>query len=251
MKKIKRIIAAVTAVSVIALGSISASATTADDVVAAARSAGILETYVMQLDNFLRANSFNSNQYDMMIEGLGNVRNISIDVIHQYFPDVESVDDFFYGGGSSDDSNTDPTDSGSSDNKNDSKKDNSSKNNTSDKNLTKDEKTIQDMAGQIVDKMSNKQMLDAIDEIIQTGKKVGLDITVEQLGEKSYTMTVKDKDGNVKLVAPIGKLVSTTGVQSPQSDSRFPEVAAVCASVLALGSAGAWLIGKKNRAAEE
>lgn len=232
-KTFKRIIAAVSAVSVIAFGGISASATTADDVIAAARGAGILDTYVAQLENFLRANDFTSNQYDMMIDGLGNIRNISMDVVHQYFPDVESIDEFFGGGGSSGDT-ADDSDS-----------DNTSP--TTKPNLSKDEQTIQDMAQQIQDNMTNEQMLQAIQEVIDTGKKIGLDITVEQTGDKSFTMTVKDKDGNVKLVAPIGKLVSTTGVEAQQQDGSFVTVAAICASVLAAGGIGAYILSRKNR----
>lgn len=228
-KTFKRIIAAVSAVSVIAFGGISASATTADDVIAAARGAGILDTYVAQLENFLRANDFTSNQYDMMIDGLGNIRNISIDVVRQYFPDAESIDEFFVGGGSSDDSDSDNTSP------------------TTKPNLSKDEQTIQDMAQQIQDNMTNDQMLQAIQEVIDTGKKIGLDITVEQTGDKSFTMTVKDKDGNVKLVAPIGKLVSTTGVEAQQQDGNFVTVAAICASVLAAGGIGAYILSRKNR----
>ncbi len=228
-KTFKRIIAAVSAVSVIAFGGISASATTADDVIAAARGAGILDTYVAQLENFLRANDFTSNQYDMMIDGLGNIRNISIDVVRQYFPDAESIDEFFVGGGSSDDSDSDNTSP------------------TTKPNLSKDEQTIQDMAQQIQDNMTNDQMLQAIQEVIDTGKKIGLDITVEQTGDKSFTMTVKDKDGNVKLVAPIGKLVSTTGVEAQQQDGSFVTVAAICASVLAAGGIGAYILSRKNR----
>lgn len=227
-KSFKRIIAAISAVSVIAFGGISASATTADDVIAAARGAGILETYVAQLENFLRANSFNSNQYDMMIDGLANIRSISMDVVRQYFPDAESIDEFFVGyegGDSTDDSDT----------------------STTKPNLTKDEQTIQDMAQQIQDNMTNEQMLQAIQEVIDTGKKIGLDITVEQTGDKSFTMTVKDKDGNVKLVAPIGKLVSTTGVEAQQQDGSFVTVAVICASVLAAGGIGAYALSRKNR----
>lgn len=230
-KSFKRVIAAISAVTVMAFGGISASATTADDVVAAARGAGILDTYVAQLENFLRANEFTSNQYDMMIDGLANIRNISMDVVRQYFPDAQSIDEFFegYDGGSSDDSDSDNTSPTTKPNK-----------------LNKDEQTIQDLAEQIQDNMTNEQMLDAIQEVIDTGKKIGLDVTVEQTGDKSFTMTVKDKDGNVKLVAPIGKLVSTTGVEAQQQDGSFVTVAAICASVLAAGGIGAWILSRKN-----
>lgn len=66
-KSFKRAVAAVSAVSVIAFGGLSASAATKEDVIAAARSAGFLEVYVQQLSNFLASNNFSSDQYDIMI----------------------------------------------------------------------------------------------------------------------------------------------------------------------------------------
>lgn len=235
--KLKGIIAAVTAVSAIAFGSVSVSATTADDVIAAARGAGILDTYVAQLENFLLVNKFNSNQYDMMIDGLANIRNISLEVAQQYFPDVKSIDEFF-GGGSSSENTSDPTN-------------NSSGNSTNIDKLDKNERPIKDLAEDIQQNMSADQMLDAINEVIKTGKNIGLDITVEQTGEKSFLLTAKDKDGVVKLVMPIGKLVSTTGIEAESDkDNGFMTVAAVCAAVTASAGIGAYALSKKNKAGE-
>lgn len=236
-KKLKSIIAAVTAVSAIAFGNISVSATTADDVIAAARGAGILDTYVAQLENFLLVNKFNSDQYDMMIDGLANIRNISLEVAQQYFPDVKSIDEFF-GGGSSSENTSDPTN-------------NSSGNSTTIDKLDKNERPIKDLAEDIQQNMSADQMLDAINEVIKTGKNIGLDITVEQTGEKSFLLTAKDKDGVVKLVMPIGKLVSTTGIEAESDkDNGFMTVAAVCAAVTASAGIGAYALSKKNKTGE-
>lgn len=240
--KLKGIIAAITAVSAIAFGSVSVSATTADDVIAAARGAGILDTYVAQLENFLLVNKFNSDQYDMMIDGLANIRSISLDVVRQYFPDVQSIDDFFGSGSSSGNGDT-PTDSSS----------NASSGNTPvvDK-LDKNEKPLKDLAEDIQQNMSTEQMLDAINEVIETGKKIGLDITVEQTGEKSFLLTAKDKDGVVKLVMPIGKLVSTTGIEAESDkDNGFMTVAAICAAVTASAGIGAYALSRKNKTGEQ
>lgn len=242
-KKIKRFIAAVTAITAVAFGGISASATTADDVIAAARGAGILETYVAQLENFLRANNYTSDQYDKMIGGIGNIRNISLSVIQAYFPEVQSVEEFFGGGGSSNNGS-----------------DSSSNNGDVVDKLDKNEQPIKNKAEEIVENMTPEQMLEAIDEIIKTGKEIGLDVTVEQTGEKSYILTAKDKDGNVKLVMPIGKLVSRTGIELPDaatlgslsdySDNGFLTVSVVCASVIAVGGIGAWILSRKNKIGE-
>lgn len=235
-KSFKSIIAALSAVSVLSFGGITASATTADDVVAAARGAGIRSDYVIQLENFLYANDFNSNQYDMMIEGLGGIRNISIDVIKRYLPEVESIDDLF-GGGSSGGSDENSGENQSSE-ENDS---------TYDDLPEKDKEKLNEITDKIEENMTNEQMLDVIQQVIDTGKKLGLDVTVEQNGEKNFTMTVKDKDGNIKLVAPIGKVVSKTGAEAGESGTDFAGVAAVSASVLAAGCIGAWVLGRKNR----
>ncbi|MCM1225908.1 MAG: hypothetical protein NC320_00585 [Clostridium sp.] len=238
--KLKSIIAAITAVSAIAFGSVSVSATTADDVIAAARGAGILDTYVAQLENFLLVNKFNSDQYDMMIDGLANIRNISLDVARQYFPDVQSIDDFFGGGSSSEEPATDSSSNGSSGNTP-----------AVDK-LDKNEKPLKDLAEDIQQNMSADQMLDAINEVIETGKNIGLDITVEQTGEKSFLLTAKDKDGVVKLVMPIGKLVSTTGVEAESGkDNGFMTVAAICAAVTASAGIGAYALSRKNKNGEQ
>jgi hypothetical protein len=254
-KNIKKIFAAFSAVSVIAFGGITASATTAEDVVAAARGAGIRETYVQTLANFLRANKFNSNQYDMMIEGIGNIRNTNLELIQKYFPEIDSYDDI-YGGGSSDSSSADKNDSdkpskpGSSSNSNSNSSSKPSAGTSSD-NLTKDEQTIQDLADDIEDKLTHEEMLESINQVISTGKDLGLDITVEQNAEKSFTITVKDKEGNIKLVTPVGKIVSKTGVENNQNDGDFVTVAALCASLLAVGGIGAWVLGRKNDKIEE
>ena len=47
--------------------------------------------------------------------------------------------------------------------------------------------------------------------------------------------------------------MATTGAEAEvdESDLGFESVAALCASVLAAGGIGAWLLGRKNRKAGE
>ncbi len=66
-RTIKRLLAAVSAVSVLTFSGLSVSAATAEDVIGAARAAGFLEVYIQQLDNFLKTHSYTSAQYDMML----------------------------------------------------------------------------------------------------------------------------------------------------------------------------------------
>ncbi len=254
-KNIKSIITAISTASLIAFGGITASATTADDVIAAARGAGIRETYVQTLANFLRSNKFSSSQYDTMISGIGNIRNTNLDLIKKYFPEIDSYDDI-YGTGSSSSSEENKNDSNSSSNSSGNDKPSGNKNEnkpqTPSGTLTKDEQTIQDLAEKIEDKVTSEEMLDSINQIISTGKDLGLDITVEQNGEKNFTITVKDKEGNVKLVTPVGKLVSKTGVENKSdNENDLASVVALSASLLTAGSIGAWVLGRKNNKIEE
>lgn len=227
-KRFKRAVAAISAVSVLAFGGLTASAATKDDVIAAARSAGFLEVYVQQLSNFLASNNFSSDQYDIMIGALGNIESYGDEIALQYFG--KTLDEMR---GQAEEAD---------------------KNNQTNKDKNKlDKPTSDSWAAQIVDKMTNEQLINSLNEIVNTGKQLGLDITVEQNGDKNFIMTVKDSNGNVQLVTPIGKVVATTGVEVEQADSSlgFESVAALCASVLAAGGIGAWLLGRKNKKAGE
>lgn len=227
-KRFKRAVAAISAVSVLAFGGLSASAATKDDVIAAARSAGFLEVYVQQLSNFLASNNFSSDQYDIMIGALGNIESYGDEIALQYFGKTH---DEMRG-----------------------QAEEADKNNQTNKDKNKlDKPTSDSWAAQIVDKMTNEQLINSLNEIVNTGKQLGLDITVEQKGDKNFIMTVKDSNGNIQLVTPIGKVVATTGVEVEQAESGlgFESVAALCASVLAAGGIGAWLLGRKNKKAGE
>lgn len=228
-KSFKRAVAAVSAVSVIAFGGLSASAATKEDVIAAARSAGFLEVYVQQLSNFLASNNFSSDQYDIMIGALGNIESYGDEIALQYFG--KTLDEMR---GQAEEEADKKNESNKGDNK-------------------FDVPASDSWAAQVVDKMTNDQLIKSLNEIVNTGKQLGLDITVEQNGDKNFIMTVKDSKGNVQLVTPIGKVVATTGAEAEvdESDLGIESVAALCASVLAAGGIGAWLLGRKNRKAGE
>lgn len=188
-RSFKKIIAAVSAVSVIAFSGVSASAATYDDVIGAAYAAGISDEYVQMLAGFLKTHDFTSDQYDMMIGSIANIEGIGDDIIKQYTGGL-TLDDLRGGSGA-----------GSSD----------SDNKTNNK--------IDDQWTSIIkDNMTSDQMLDAINEMVEAGKKMGYDVTVDKKGDKNFMVTVKDKNGNVQMVAPVGNVVDRTGV-SDESDS--------------------------------
>lgn len=92
----------------------------------------------------------------------------------------------------------------------------------------------------ILQEIDDQEILGMLDEIIQGGKDIGLDISVEKKGEKNFVVTVKDKDGNIQFVTPVGKLVDRTGAEGTESDSDA--IPAVCAGVAAAGCIGAYVI---------
>lgn len=216
MKKYLRKISAVIAASaVIATAGISASAATADDVVAAARSAGFLEEYVQYLQNYLRVNKFTSSQYDILVDGIANAGSELDDVALANFGKTVAE---MKG------ENTDPETGEVNDS----------------------------FLNQIEEALKSEDYVNTIDHIISAGKEVGLDITVEKNSDKSFTVTVRDKDGNVQMIAPVGKLVDRTGVESEnEEDNNFMVAAVVCSSVITAGGIGALILSIKNRKAGE
>ena len=227
-KTIRHMAAVIAAVSVMATAGISVSAATASDVVGAARSAGFLEIYVQQLDNYLKVNKFTSHQYDVMIQKLGNVESIGDDVAMKYFG--KTLAEMRGQGGSG---NTEGTDSTGS-----------TANGDLSEILPND-----NVAQQITDKMSDEEMLQAINEIVDAGKEVGVDISVDKVASKVYTLTVRDKDGNIQMVTTLGKAVDKTGAEIPQSSENHA-VPAAAALVIAVAGAGAYCLSRKNRVAE-
>ena len=203
MKKTLRKIAAVlAAVSVIGTASLSVSAGTKEDVIAAARGAGFLEEYVQVLVNYLNVNKFTESQYDILASRIAGVGSEMDKVALQYFGKTvaglkgEAEEKAEQSGGTVDDS------------------------------------FLNDLA----DKMTDDNMVEILDQMVEAGKEVGLDVTVEKKDDKNFILTVKDKDGNVQLVTPVGKLVDRTGVE--ETDNNMMPVAAG-AAVAAVGIAGA------------
>ena len=101
----------------------------------------------------------------------------------------------------------------------------------------------------VVDKMTNENIMNSLNEIVEAGKKMGLNITVEQKGDKNFLMTVRDADGNVQTVVPVGKLVDTTGAEDNSAEG-YPEFALLCSAVIAAGGIGAWLLSIANKKTE-
>ncbi len=174
----KRIVAAIAAVSVISTASINVSATTKEDVVAAARDAGFMEVYVQDLQNWLNGNRFSSDQYDSLIDNLYNAGE-EMDEIALSIWDV-TVDEMKE------------------------KKEEEAE----EKGTDIDDSWLVEIA----ENMTEENITNILDDMVTAGEEMGLDVTFEQKGEMEYILTIKNKDGNIQLVTPIGKLVDRTGI---------------------------------------
>lgn len=204
-KTIKKIAAVIAAASVLGTTSLTVSAGTKEDVVAAARAAGFLEEYVQTLQNFLNVNKFTPEQYDILAEKFSSVGSEMDEIALRYFG--KTVEEMKTGAQKDADEN--------------------------DKNF--DDSFLKD----IVDKMEDDDIVNILDEMVDAGKELGLDVSVEKKGDKDFLLTVKDKDGNVQLVTPVGKLVDRTGVAESENAGNTASAAAACAGVTAVGCAGA------------
>lgn len=210
----KKIAAVMAAVSVMGTASMSVSAATKEDVVAAARGAGFLEEYVMVLQNWLNGNNFNSDQYDTMVNMLysagSEMDEVALDMFGKTVAEMK--------GAAEEKADKEGTDV--------------------------DDSWLSEIAGN----MKDENITDILDEIVSAGKELGLDVTFEKKGDKEYILTVKDKDGNIQLVTPIGKLVDRTGVSETENNAVLP---LAFAGVTAIGCAGAYVLVKSLKKDEE
>lgn len=218
---IKKALAAIAASAMMLAMPMSASAATEDDVVAAARGAGFLEEYVQMLQNYLNVTKFTPEQYDIMVEKLYSAGSEFDDIAMQYFGKTvaQLKGEGASVGNSNEDDTTDPE--------------------------------VQNKLKEIASHLDNKQIETIINEMKEAGKAMGVDVSFEKKGDKNYVVTVKDKDGNVQLVTPIGKLVDTTGAEESEDDISIALIAAVLGGSAALGCAGAYVIAVISKKKED
>ena len=226
---IKRALAALAASTMMIAMPMSASAATKEDVVAAARGAGFLEEYVQMLQNYLNVTPFTESQYDIMVDKLYSAGEEFNDISMRYFgktiPELKGQ-----GGEHNSDDSEDPTDP------------------TTPNNV---DPGLQKKLAEIASHLTEVQKEKRFKELKDAGKEMGVDISFEKKGEKDYIMTIKDKDGNVQLVTPIGKLVDTTGAEEEDDDVSAALILAVLGGSAALGCAGAYVIAAISKKKED
>ena len=227
---IKRALAALAASTMMIAMPMSASAATKEDVVAAARGAGFLEEYVQMLQNYLNVTPFTESQYDIMVDKLYSAGSEFDKVAMQYFGKTVAQ---LKGQGVEDDNTQDNDDPTSP---------------TTPNNV---DPGLQKKLAEIASHLTDDQKEKIFKELKDAGKEMGVDISFEKKGEKDYIMTIKDKDGNVQLVTPIGKLVDTTGAEEEDDDVSAALILAVLGGSAALGCAGAYVIAAISKKKED
>lgn len=216
---IKKKLAAVASAIMIAAMPMNASAATNEDVVAAARNAGFLEEYVQMLQNYLNVTKFTPEQLDIAAEKLATAGEEFDDIAMQYFgKTVAQLKGEGVSSAQGDDNDLDPD--------------------------------IQNKLADIAKHLDDKQVQKIIKEMQDAGKAMGVDVSFEKKGDKEYILTVKDKDGNIQLVTPIGKLVDTTGAEE-SDDISIALILAVFGGSAALGCTGAYLLASISKKKED
>lgn len=244
---IKKIGVTIAAAAMLAIAPISASAATEEDVVAAARGAGFLEEYVQMLQNYLNVTKFTPEQYDIMVSKLYSageeMDKVAIMYTGKTIAQLKGLD------GSGDDSGSEDSDDNDTVDKDDKK---NSKNSTGSKTTGKNnDPKVQKELEKVAQHLDSKNITNILSEMSDAAKQLGLDFSFEKRGDKNYIVTVKDKDGNVQLVTPVGKLVDTTGAQNSDDEASPVLVFGVCGGAIAAGCLGAYLIASKAKKKED
>ncbi|MCI5817062.1 hypothetical protein [Ruminococcus sp.] len=252
MNRIKRILyAAAVAGSVciaIAAGSLSASATTKEDVVAAARAAGFPEVYIQAGINKLNEDEYTSEDYDSFIAAMKTYEEEIWAKINEQFgvtgttaPEKENS--------TTTSTTTAPAQTEQS----------GGAVTTKPKpfiNMTLEEKVayVQSLPeseqakflaslstaekNSIIKQLSLDDKTDIINKLVETGKTMGFYFSVEDLEDDKLTISARDEEGKLIDVSSMGIVVDDTGI------SHTGLISGVLTAVAAAG-AGLYLIGRK------
>ena len=236
MRNIKNLILSFTLSAMMAgglCGSLNISATSKDDVVAAARNAGLPETLVQQGINYLQSGTFTSEQYDSMIAIIGsfagmkeeeiinhlNNSGIQVEVPKQPTeteqpvqtepqPPVENVVP-----DSSQPAESQPLEQSPAENApvlETEKKDFAS--------LTDEEKK-EYIAGltpaeqnQIIKDLDRETQLEIINKLIDASSELGMNVTVDSLTNDTLKYSVVNNNGEIVDISSVGVIVDDTGI---------------------------------------
>ena len=252
MSRIKQILCVSAALGAacfaVAAGSLSASATTKEDVIAAARAAGFPEVYVQAGINKLNEEEYTSEDYDSFIAALHTYEDEIWEKINQQFGTVTTAPES--GDSSTTVTTTAPVQTEGS---------GSVVTTTKQKpfiNMTLEEKVayVQSLPEEerakfmaslsttdknsIIKQLSLNDKTDIINKLIETGKTMGFYFTVDDLEDDKLTISARDEEGKLIDVSSMGVVVDDTGI------SHTGLISGLLTGVAAAG-AGLYLIGRK------
>lgn len=228
----------------VAAGSLSASAATKEDVIAAARAAGFPEVYVQAGINKLNEEEYTSEDYDSFIAALHTYEDEIWEKINQQFGTITTAPE---NGGPSTTAPVQTEESGSV------------VTTTKQKpfiNMTLEEKVayVQSLPEEerakfmaslsnteknsIIKQLSLNDKTDIINKLIETGKTMGFYFTVDDLEDDKLTISARDEEGKLIDVSSMGVVVDDTGI------SHTGLISGLLTGVAAAG-AGLYLIGRK------
>lgn len=197
MNKIKRIIASLVVCASLFSATdkyISVSATTMQDVIDAARNEGNTEADIQQLIIFLQSDpDKTSDEYDQLIDEIK--KRSKNEVVGEGIGQIDPV------------VSVPQTDSSSSEEE--SKKYSS---------LTEEEKNeyinslTDDQKNQILKGMDKDRQLEILKGMIDSGSKLGINLTVDEMTGDSINYSIRDKDGKLIGKSAIGLVVDDTGI---------------------------------------
>ena len=228
----------------VAAGSLSASAATKEDVIAAARAAGFPEVYVQAGINKLNEEEYTSEDYDSFIAALHTYEDEIWEKINQQFGTITTAPE---NGGPTTTAPVQTEESGSV------------VTTTKQKpfiNMTLEEKVayVQSLPEEerakfmaslsnteknsIIKQLSLNDKTDIINKLIETGKTMGFYFTVDDLEDDKLTISARDEEGKLIDVSSMGVVVDDTGI------SHTGLISGLLTGVAAAG-AGLYLIGRK------
>ena len=232
------------------------SAGTKEDVIAAAKQAGISDIYLQQGLNYLESNNYSSEQYDQIIGQIYSYKNSTDDAIEKYFEGTSSQ--------------TQPAVTETSIVET-TKQENIAVNVNTEvatttqtekfgalspeeqkeklSNMTTEEKKefISSLSSQeknsIIKNLPNEDKIEIINELIDTGSQLGMNFTVDEFTKESLAFSVRDDQGELVDVSSMGIVIDETGI-------NYSKIMIICVAVILVSLIGVAITFKKTLGVE-
>ncbi len=216
--KMKNIITAAF-ISAVAFTSVSAnvSAATKEDVLNAVREASPSETFVQAAENYLQGYEFSPEDYDEMIEDIyknkGSTDTTILEAIREKYKNRTSSEKEENAEGTSEEDIASMTDEELMDYI---------------VNMPQSEKN------QLIKDLDRDAQMEIIDNLIDTGSKFGMNVSVESLTKDKIEYSIRDEKGSLVDISAIGVIVDDTGID--YTAVYLMAAGVVFASVIGIGA---------------